>query len=98
MAISDDQKMANIFIKNFDAIVPKLGLASLKDVIVVTDGIEGPVLKAVNKHQRHPSIFAIKENDKNLNFSVSSVSLSNLQNELKSLDFSKSVHETDTGP
>ena len=63
MAISDDQKMANIFIKNFDAIVPKLGLASLKDVIVVTDGIEDPVLKAVNKHQRHPSIFAIKKNE-----------------------------------
>ena len=53
-----------------------------KDVIA-TNGIEDLVLKAVQKYQRHPSIFAIKEKYKDLNFSFSSVSLSNLRNELK---------------
>ena len=54
-----------------------------------------PVLKAAHKHQRHPSEFAVAEKYKDLNFSFSRVSLSNLQNEL-SLDSSRSVHETDT--
>ena len=48
-----------------------------KDVIA-TNGIEDLVLKAVQKYQRHPSIFAIKEKYKDLNFSFSSLSLSNL--------------------
>ena len=48
-----------------------------KDVIA-TNGIEDLVLEAVQKYQRHPSIFAIKEKYKDLNFSFSSVSLSNL--------------------
>ena len=38
----------------------------------------------VHKYQGHPSILSIKEKYKDLNFSISSVSLSNLQNELNS--------------
>ena len=53
------------------------------------------VLKAVHQYDRHPSKFEVAEKYKDLNFSFSSVSLSNLQNEL-SLDSSRSVHETDT--
>lgn len=39
----------------------------------------------------------MKEKYKNLNFSFSSVNLSNLDNELKRLDHNKLVHETDIG-
>ena len=53
------------------------------------------VLKDVHNYQRRLSILAIKEKYKDLHFSFPSVSLSNLKNELKSLDSSKSVHETD---
>ena len=73
----------------------KLGLAIPKDVIVITNGIENFVLKTVHNYQRHPNILAIKETYKDLNFSFPIVSLSNLKNELKSLDPSKSVHETE---
>ena len=56
---------------------------------------EKPFLKEVHKYQSHSSILAIKEKYEDLIFSFSIVSLSNLQNELKRLDSSKSVHETD---
>ena len=79
--ISDNQKIADIFKGYFDTIVPKSGLRIPKDVIVVNNGIEDTVLKAVHKYQRHPGIFAIKEKYKTLNFSFSNLSLSNLQNE-----------------
>ena len=95
MVISDDRKISDIFIEYFNTIVPKLRLAIPKDVIFATNGIEDPVLKAVHKNQRHPSILAIKEKYNGLSFSFSSVSLSNLQNKLKTLDSSQSVHETD---
>ena len=80
MVISHDQKIADIFIE--------LCLAIPKDVVVATNGIEEPVLKAVHKNQRHNSIIAIKEKSKDLKFSFPSVSLSNFQNESKSLDSS----------
>ena len=68
MVISDDQKIACIFIQYFDTILPKLGLGIPKDVIVVTISIEDPVLKAFNKYQRHPSILKIKVKYRYLNF------------------------------
>ena len=59
--ISDDQKMADIFLEYFATIVPKLGLAIPKDVIVATNCIKSLVLKAVHKYHRHLSMPAIKE-------------------------------------
>ena len=53
--------------------------AKLKNSIIQT-----LVLTAAHKYQRHPSILTIKEKYKNMNFYFSSVSLSSLQNELKS--------------
>ena len=61
MVISHDQKIADIFIEHSDIIVQKLGLAIPKDVVVATNGIEEPILKAVHKNQRRNSIIAIKE-------------------------------------
>ena len=45
--------------------------------------------------QRHPRLYEVKQKYKDLNFSFSNEGLLNLQNELKSLGSSKSVHETD---
>ena len=45
--------------------------------------------------QRHARLYEIKQKYKDLNFSFSSEGLPNLQNKLKSLGSSKSVHETD---
>ena len=45
MVISDDQKIADIFIEYFDTIVPKLSLTIPKHVIVATNGIEDSVLR-----------------------------------------------------
>ena len=59
------------------------------------NGTENPVFKAAHKYQKHPSVLEIKEKYKDLNFSFSSLSSFNLKNKLKSLDTSKSVHETD---
>ena len=97
MVISNNQKTADSFILCVDTIVPKFGLAIPKHVIFAENGIEDPVLKAVHKSQKHPRILAIKESYKDQIFSFSSASLSNLQNELKSVDSNKWVLETD-GP
>ena len=78
MVISDDQKIADIFIEYFDVIVPKLGLAIPKNAIFAINGFEE--LKALYKYQRCPSILALKEKYKD------QLSLSNLQSELKNLD------------
>lgn len=94
MVIPDNQETAEIFMLYFDIIVTKLGLSIPKYVIFATNGIQDPVLNTVHKYQRHPSIFAIKENYKGLNFSFFCKSLSNLQNELKRVGSSKSVLET----
>ena len=73
-----------------------LGLAVTRGFKFYTNGIQNTVLKAVHKYQRHPGIFAIKEKYKDVKFSFSNVGLSDLENESKSLDYSKSVHKTDT--
>ena len=78
MVISDDQKIADIFIEYFDVIVPKLGLAIPKNAIFAINGFEE--LKALYKYQRCPSILALKEKYKD------QLSLYNLQSELKNLD------------
>ena len=62
IVISDDQKIDNIFIECFDTIVPKLDIGIPKGVVFAANGTEDPVLKAVHKYQRNPSILAIKEN------------------------------------
>ena len=61
VVISDDQKIVDIFIEYFDTIVPKLGLAIPKDATFAINGFEEPVLKALHKYQRRPSILALKE-------------------------------------
>ena len=53
--------MADIFLEYFATIVPILGLAIPKDVIVATNRIKSLVLKAVHKYHRHLSMPAIKE-------------------------------------
>lgn len=71
------------FIEYFDTMILKLESAIPKDIIVATNGIENPVLNTVHKYQRHPSILTIKGKYKNLTFSFPSVSLTNLQTDLK---------------
>ena len=57
------------------------------------NGIEDSILKTVHKYQWHPSILAIKGKYQEPYVSDSNLSLSDLQNELKSLESSKSLHE-----
>ena len=45
MVISNNQKIADILMEYFDNIVPKLGLAILKNVIFATNGIDDPFSK-----------------------------------------------------
>ena len=42
MVISNNQKIADILMECFDNIIPKLGLAILKNVIFATNGIDDP--------------------------------------------------------
>lgn len=58
------------------------------------NGIEDSILKTVHKYQWHPSILAIKGNYQEPYISDSNLSLSDLQNELKSLESIKSLHES----
>ena len=42
MVISNNQKIADILMECFDNIIPKLGLAILKNVIFATNGTDDP--------------------------------------------------------
>ena len=68
-----------------------LSSSPVADVMFDTNGIQNPVRKAMHKYQSHPGILAIKEKYKDMNFSFSIVSLPNLENELKSLEYNQQV-------
>ena len=60
-----------------------------------TDGITDPIFKAVKKYEKHPSIICIKNAHLNKTFSINVVTLDNIKTEIRRLNPTKSVQETD---
>ena len=59
--ISDDSKIAELFNNYFINIIQVLGIQQDIAHISVTDGINDPIDKAIEKYKNHPSIIKIRE-------------------------------------
>ena len=59
--ISDDRKIAELFSNYFINITQDLGIQQDIAHISVTDGINDPIDKAIEKYKNHPSIIEIRE-------------------------------------
>ena len=62
----------------------------------MAENIDNPTLKAITKWKDHPSILAISSQYTNIaNFSVNFVSKEDLLTEIKMLDLSEAIQESD---
>ena len=93
--ISDKGQVANIFNEFFANIVKKLNITINEDILSDTKGIDDPVLIAIEKYKKHPSIRAIKDISKNNTFSFQKVSYEEALKEIQKLDASKACQDTD---
>ena len=59
--ITDDLKIAETFNNFFSEIVPNLNITTNSEILTDTSLIDDPVLKAIKKYEKHPSIKMIKE-------------------------------------
>ena len=66
-----------------------------ENIISDTNGIDDPVLKAIEKYKKHPSILTIKKISKNNIFSFQKVSYEDIIKEIQNLDASKACQDTD---
>ena len=67
-----------------------------KQLLVETNDVFDPVLKAIKKYSVHPSVLSIKEKMNNNVFSFREVTYEEILNEIYSLDTSKSTQSEDT--
>ena len=71
--ISDKSQVESIFNESFANVVEHFNVAD-EDILCDTNWIDHPVLKAMEKCKRHPSINAVKNIGKNNSFSFQKVS------------------------
>ena len=91
--ITDDERVAEIFNKFFSGAVKSLDINYYKffswDCIFSEN--DDPILKAVEKYSKHPSILKIREHyPQNDNFSFQPTNFADVLNEVRCLDESKS--------
>jgi hypothetical protein len=92
--ISDDQKVAEVFNNYFNNIVPNLNIEPYISYSECING-EDPVLSAVRKYEKHPSIIAIKNKFPNSKFSFQVVNEEKISQLIKNLDPKKSSQKDD---
>ena len=91
---SNNNELAETFNAFFSKITQNLKLDSnLVEITEITD----PVVKAIKKYKKHPSIIKIKEEmkNKNMSFSFSFVTKKRILNELRKLNPKKACQESD---
>ena len=76
--------------------VKNLNIANYENCDSLAENIDDPTLKAIAKWRNHPSILAIASEYKNrANFSLNFVSKEDVLTEIKVLDVSKAIQESD---
>ena len=92
--VSDERELVKIFNEQFSNIVPNLDIQRPPSIILHND----PVLIAIKKIEKHPSILEIKKqipSDVAFPFSFKKVSLTEIINEIKNIDESKATQSND---
>ena len=92
--ISDKGQVA-IFNEIFANVIKNLNIAINEDILCDTNGIDDPVLKAIEKYKKYPSIEAIKHICKNSYFSFQKVSYVEILKEIQNYDARKACQGTD---
>ena len=78
-----------------DAII-NLNIPQYEDPTSNTNGIDDPVLRAIEKYKNHPSIKLIKTNsENNASFRFQEIQAIEIEKELKNLDCSKALEDSD---
>ena len=89
--ISDDDVIAETFNDFFANAVKNLNIHIDPEFLSKTDGIEDPIVKAVEKFKNHPSIVKIKEVNANMeNFTFKCASIQEIEMEISKMNTSKS--------
>ena len=93
--ISDNSKIADVINDFFINAVKDLNIAISGDILCEANNMKDPVLKAIEKYKKHPSIKAIAGISKNDNFILEKVSYEEILHEIKQLDTRKTCQDTD---
>ena len=93
--LSDTEKVADTFNKFFVSIGSTSKINKDKQFLVETNNVFDPVSRVIKKYSPHPSILSLKERmNKNMS-SFRNVTYEEIQNEINSLDTSKSTQSED---
>ena len=92
--LTDDFEIAETFNKYFQNLVPNLDLKVPSNLLCQTPENGDEILAAIYKYQNHPSIKTILEKC-NFSFSFKTVSLTDIEKEMKSLNTNKASHSSD---
>ena len=92
--LTDDFEIAKNLNKSFQNLVPNLDLKVPNNLICQTPKNHDEVLAAISKYQNHPSIKTILEKY-NFSFPFKTVSLSDVEKKMKSLDTNEASHSSD---
>ena len=94
--ITDDLKIAETFNNFFSEIVPNLNITTNSEILTDTSLIDDPVLKAIKKYEKHPSIKMIKEKmEQTKTFTFKKPSRAEIEKNIRNLDISKACQEND---
>ena len=90
--ISKNSEIAEIFNEYFSTVATKLGIEENDSYICDTRDINDPILVAIKKYEKHPSIIKIAENIyTNEVFKFSPVSSKDVEEVVKSLNILKAT-------
>ena len=92
--LTDDFEIAQTFNKYFQNLVPNVDLKVPSNLLCQTPEHGNEVLAAIYKYQSHPNIKTILEKC-NFSFSFKTVSLTDIEKEMKSLNTNKASHSSD---
>ena len=92
--LTDDFEIAETFNKYFQNLVPNLDLKVPSTLLCQTQENSDEILAGICKFQKHPSIKTIFEKC-NFSFSFKTVSLTDIEKEMKSLNTNKASHSSD---
>ena len=92
--LTDDFEITETFNKYFQNLVLNLDLKVPSNLLCQTSENGAEILAAISKYQNHPSMITILKKC-NFSFSFKTVSLTDIEKEMKSLNTNKASHSSD---
>ena len=94
--ISENEQISESFNNLFADAIINLNIPQYEDPTSNTIGIDGPVLRTIEKYKNHPSIKLIKTySENNVRFRFQEIQATEIKKVLKNLDCSKASQDSD---